>query len=147
MPRAGAAATDPASDLDSADLELIRILLNEPTAFTLVDPRIGVSSLRDAPLRAILQTCYDLQADGQAPSYENVMVRLDDPAIRSLVAGLAGPSAVSTLDPARYSERVRPAPWQERLEQMLIVLDERERTGSTHRIEESIRRDRSQRRP
>ena len=135
---AGAAAAIRASDLDSADLEFIRILLNEPTAFTRLIPRIGVSTLRDAPLRAILQTCYDLQADGQAPSYENVMVRLDDPAIRSLVAGLAGPSAVSTLDPARYSERVRPAPWQERLEQMLIVLDERERTARRIELKKAL---------
>ena len=80
-----------ASDLDPTDLEFIRILLNEPTAFTRLIPRIGVSTLRDAPLRAILQACYDLQADGQSPSYENVMVRLDDPAIRGLVAGLARP--------------------------------------------------------
>ncbi len=29
---------------------------------------------------------------GQTPSYENLMVRLDDPAIRSLVVGLAGPN-------------------------------------------------------
>jgi DNA primase len=123
------AAAIRASDLDPTDLEFIRILLNEPTAFTRLIPRIGVSTLRDAPLRAILQSCYDLQADGQSPTYENVMVRLDDPAIRSLVAGLAGASAVSTLDPAPYSERVRPAPWQERLERMLIVLDERERTA------------------
>jgi DNA primase len=118
-----------ASDLDPIDLEFIRILLNESTAFTRLIPRIGVSTLRDAPLRAILQTCYDLQADGQSPTYENVMVQLVDPAVRSLVAGLAGPSAVNTLDPGRYSDRVRPAPWQERLERMLIVLDERERTA------------------
>lgn len=127
-----------ASDLDPTDLEFIRILLNEPTAFIRLIPRIGVSTLRDAPLRAILQTCYDLQADGQSPSYENVMVRLDDPAIRSLVAGLAGPSAVSTLDPARYSERVRPASWQERLEQMLIVLDERERTARRIELKKAL---------
>ena len=127
-----------ASDLDPTDLEFIRILLNEPTAVTRLIPRIGVSTLRDAPLRVILQTCYDLQADGQSPTYENVMVRLDDSAIRSLVAGLAVPSAVSTLDPARFSERVRPAPWQERLEQMLIVLDERERTARRIELKKAL---------
>ena len=66
------------------------------------------------------------------------MVRLDEPAVRSLVAGLAGPSAVSTLDPARYSERVRPASWQERLEQMLIVLDERERTARRIELKKAL---------
>ena len=55
-----------------------------------------------------------------------------------LVAGLAVPSAVSTLDPARFSERVRPAPWQERLEQMLIVLDERERTARRIELKKAL---------
>jgi DNA primase len=115
------------TELDPIDLEFIRIILNEPTAVARLFPRIGVSTLRDAPLQAILQACYDLQAEGLIPSYEALMVRIDDPAIRSLVAGLIAPSAVSTLDPSPFSDRVRPAPWQKRLENMLVVLDERER--------------------
>jgi len=115
------------SDLDPIDVELIRIILNEPSAIARFIPRIGVATLRDAPLQAILQACYELQSENLPPSYENLMIRIDDAAIRSLVAGLIAPSAVSTLDPAPFSERVRPAPWQQRLENMLIVLDERER--------------------
>jgi DNA primase len=114
------------SELDRTDLELIQIVLSEPTALTDLIPRVAVSSLRDASLRTILQTCYDLQSEGQPPSSENLMVRLDDPAIRELVAGLIAPTALSTPDPGRFSERVRPAPWKERLERMLIVLEERE---------------------
>jgi DNA primase len=138
----GATATSPApirqGDLDRTDLELIQIVLSEPTALTSLIERFAVSTLRDAPLRTILQACYDLQGEGQSPSYENLMVRLDDPAIRELVAGLIAPSALSTPDPGRFSDRVRPAPWKERLEKMLIVLDERERQARLRNLKRSL---------
>jgi DNA primase len=123
------AATGPIrqDELDPIDVEFIRIILNEPSAIARLFPRIGVSTLRDAPLRAILQACYDLQGEGVVPNSESLMVRIEDSAIRGLVAGLIAPSAVNTLDPAPFSDRVRPAPWQERLENMLTLLDERER--------------------
>jgi DNA primase len=123
------------SELDRTDLELIRIVLGEPTALNVLNPRVAVSSLKDASLQTILQACYDLQSEGKSPSYENLMLRLDDPAIRGLVTDLIAPTALSTPDPglgrftvgARvHPQRVEPAPWKERLENMLIVLEERE---------------------
>jgi DNA primase len=132
---AGVVGADPASmavpirpaDLDRTDLELIRILLNEPSAVAWLLPRVSVSTLRDAPLRAILQACYDLQAEGQSPGYEDLMIRLEDPAVRALAIDLATSPALSLPDLAPLSEGVRPAPWADRLEPMLIVLAERER--------------------
>jgi DNA primase len=114
-------------DLDRTDLELVRVVLNEPTAINWVLPRVAASTLRDAPLQTILQACYDLQGEGQAASYDNLMIRLEDPAVRALAAGLIESSALSTPDPAPMSERARPAPWQDRLEKMLDVLAKRER--------------------
>ncbi len=76
------------SELDPDDVELIRIILNEPIAVTRLIPRIGVSTLRDEPLRAILQACYDLQSEGQTPSYEQLMIRIDDRAVRGLIVDL-----------------------------------------------------------
>jgi DNA primase len=115
------------SELDPHDLELIRIILNEPAAITRLIPRIGVSTLRDAPLRAILQACYDLQSEGQTAGYEKLMVRIEDPAIRHLIIDLTSETAVYTPVAAPLPAGVVPAPWQERLENMLIVLDKRER--------------------
>jgi DNA primase len=123
---ASAPATFSQSELDPVDLELIRIILNEPAAVPQLMPRIGTMTLRDAPLQAILRAICDLQRDDLPATYENIMVRIDDPAIRSLLTGLIAPSAVNTLDPAPFSDRVRPASWQARLEKMLIVLAERE---------------------
>jgi DNA primase len=121
------------SELDRTDLELVQIVLGEPTALTELIPRVAIASLKDASLRAILQACYDLQSEGKSPSYENLMVRLDDPAIRELVTGLITPTALRTPDPGRitvggriHPQPVGPAPWKERLESMLIVLEERE---------------------
>jgi len=124
------------SELDRNDLELIQIVLSEPTALNVLIPRVEVSSLKDASLQTILQACYDLQSEGQSPSYENLMVRLDDPAIRELVVGLIVPTALSTPDPGRFTDRVRPAPWKDRLENMLIVLDERERQARLRHLKQ-----------
>jgi DNA primase len=101
--------------------------LNEPAAITRLIPRIGVSTLRDAPLRAILQACYELEAEGQTAGYEKLMVRIEDPAIRHLIIDLTSETAVYTPVAAPLPESIRPAPWQERLENMLAVLDKRER--------------------
>ena len=114
-------------ELDPDDLEFIRIIVNEPAAIARLIPRIGVSTLRDAPLRAILQACYDLQSEGQTAGYEKLMVRIEDPAIRHLIIDLTSETAVYTPVAQPLPESIRPAPWQERLENMLIVLDERER--------------------
>ncbi len=121
--------------------------MNEPSAVAWLLPRVSVSTLRDAPLRAILQACYDLQAEGQSPGYENLMVRLDDPAVRALATDLIASSALSMPDLAPLSEGVRPAPWTERLEPMLIVLAERERTSPAQGSGTSPRSNRSTVRP
>lgn len=115
------------SDLDPTDVEFIRIILNEPSAISTLIPRVGVSTMRDAPLRAILQACYDLQSEGQTPNYEKLMIRVDDRAVRGLIVDLISQTALGTPDASPLPESVRPAPWQERLENMLSVLEERER--------------------
>ncbi len=110
------------SDLDPLDRELIEIVLNEPGAVSTLVTRVTASSLRDAPLRDILQACYDLHAEGQGASVSAVMDRLDDPQARALAAGLVLP-----IDPVPLPEEVRPAPWQDRLKGVLASLTERQR--------------------
>jgi DNA primase len=129
-PPAGAgapAASFQQGDLDPTDLELIRIVLNEPASVRGLIHRIAVSTLQDAPLQEILQACYDLQSEGREPSYENVMLRIDNPAIRRLATDLVSQHALNTPDPAPLPARARAAPWPERLERVLFALDERER--------------------
>jgi DNA primase len=102
-------------------------VLHEPEAVAWLGGRVPAGALRDVPLRAILQACYDLQAQGQTPGYENLMVRLDDPAVRALATDLIASPALSSPELDPLSVGVRPAPWQARLERLLLVLQQRQR--------------------
>jgi len=125
-------------DLDRTDIELIRVALNEPAAVSWLATRLAASTLKDAPLRAILQACYELQNEGQPPSYERIMTRLEDPALRSLAAGLIVNSALSAPEPAPLPDGVNPAAWQVRLEEMLVVLAERERQARQRELKKAL---------
>ncbi len=96
------------SELDRTDLELIQIVLSEPETITWLMPRAGgLAALQDAPLRDNPSGCATtFKTKGKSPSYENLMVRLDDPAVRSLAASLIAESALSTPDPGRFPDSV-----------------------------------------
>jgi DNA primase len=120
----GSAAIAPIrlADLDPIDRELVQIVLNEPGAISQLVSRVVVSSLRDAPLRAILQACYDLYGEGEPPLCEAVLLRLEDPQVRALAAALT-----LSMDSAPLPEEVHPASWDERLKGVLATVAERER--------------------
>ena len=82
------------ADLDVTDRQLIEVLLNNPDVVGRLIARVAVSSVRDAPLRMILQVCYDLYGEGHTPTFERVSLRLDDPRVRALAAGLLLPLEV-----------------------------------------------------
>jgi len=119
----GAAASPPIriADLDPIDRELIQVVLNEPSVVVRLISRVTADSLRDAPLRAILQAGYDLHGEGVPPTFERIALRLEDN-VRTLAAGLLLP-----LDPAPLADDVRPAPWEERLAGVLAKFAERAR--------------------
>jgi DNA primase len=110
-------------DLDPTDRELLQIVLNEPSIVGRLISRVAVASIRDAPLRTILQACYDVYGEGQSPSFERIVLRLDDPETRALAAGLLLPIEVGPLQ----ADTSPPAPWQDRLRGTLAALAERER--------------------
>jgi len=121
------------ADLDPIDRELIQIALNEPSVVGRLISRVAVASLRDAPLRAILQACYDLHGEGESPMSERVMLRLDEPGVKSLAAGLLLP-----IDPAPLPESVRPASWEDRLTGVLTKLAERDRQNRVRDLKEAL---------
>ena len=108
------------ADLDVTDRQLIEILLNDPTVVGRLIARVAVSSIRDDSLREILQVCYDLYGEGVTPTFERVFLRLDDPRVRALAAGLLLP-----IDPAPLPESIHPAPLEDRLAGVLAKLAER----------------------
>lgn len=109
------------ADLDPIGRELLEIVLNQPNVVGQLISRVAVASIRDAPLRAILQACYDLHAEGLTPTFDRVALRLDDAATRALAAGLLLPR-----DPAPLPDYAQPAPWEDCLAGVLGRLAQRD---------------------
>jgi DNA primase len=110
------------SSLDPIDLELIRILLNEPAVAERLVTLVTVVSLRDEPLRAILQAAFDVLIEGGVPTFDLIVARLEDSAVHELAAGLLAP-----LEAAPIKSGFDLAPIEVRLEKCLAALAERER--------------------
>lgn len=111
------------SALDPTERELIQIVLNEPASVARVITRVAVAALHDAPLRTVLQTCYDLHGEGQPATFERVAIRLADPGVRALAACLLSP-----IDAGPRSDAMSPeGPWELRLDGVLARLAERDR--------------------
>ncbi len=130
------------SDLDPIDRELVQIVLNEPCVVERLITRVTVASLSDAPLRAILQTCYDLHGEGSLPTFDRVTSRLDDPALRALAAGLLLP-----IEAAPLTEGTRQAPTEARLAGVLARFEEPRPPGQAEGRPGGPRRDRPRDRP
>jgi DNA primase len=94
------------ADLDPLDRQLVALALNEPTLAPALRRQVLVDALRDAPLRAILQAIYDLDAAGEVPLFDRVTLRLDDPGLRALAAGLLLPIDPQPMSPTK----VQPPP-------------------------------------
>ena len=107
------------ADLDLLDREVARIALNDPDAVAILARHVASDELRDAPLRAILQACYDLLAEGDRPEFTGVSPRLTDRE-RGLAAGLLLPE-----DPLALNQGTAPAPWLDRLAGILPRLEQR----------------------
>lgn len=141
-PSAGPAPADdrPApiavSSLDPVDLELLRVLLNEPSVASRLITRVGPASLRDAPLRAILQASYDVYGEGLTPSFDRIAARIEDPAVRDLASGLLLPIERAPLSPGAGSEL---PPTEIRLAMALKALADRERKERIHDLTAALR--------
>jgi DNA primase len=121
------------SDLDPIDRELVQIVLNEPSVVGRLITRVTVASLCDAPLRAILQACYDLHGEGSLPTFDRVTSRLDEPALRALAAGLLLP-----IEAAPLTEGTQQAPIEARLAGVLARYDERDRKARLRDVQAAL---------
>lgn len=115
--------------LDPIDREIVQMALDYPESVAGLISRVTVESLRDPATRAILQACYDLYAEGVEPAFEAVIVRLEQPEVRSLAADL-----VSPIDPVPMPDRVRPAAPEDRLAGVLARYSERLRQERIHEV-------------
>ena len=112
-------------ELDPLDRELVEIILHQPEVVGRLITIVAVGSLRDAPLRAILQACYDLHGEGVVPAFSEVASRLDDPALRTLLATLVTPINDRPMSEKYRIGRYLPPPWLDRLGELLPRLLDR----------------------
>jgi DNA primase len=121
------------SELDPTDRGLVEIVLNDPSVVGDLVDQVAVSSLNDASLRAILQACYDLHAEGELPTLTRVALRLDDPAVKDLALNLN-----ASIEPAPLPEKARPAPVEHRLAGVLAALAERARRARLRELKAEL---------
>jgi DNA primase len=118
------------SELDPLDRQLVEIALSTPEVVSDLITIVDAGSLRDAPLRTILQTSYDLHGEGRTPNFENISLRLEDSATRALAAGLLLP-----IDPQPLNQGTAPAPTEARLAGLLARYVERRRREQIRDLE------------
>ena len=112
------------ADLDPIDRELVKIVLSEPKVIPRLITRVAAGSLRDAPLRQILEACYDLHGEGTIPTFDRITARLDDGGLRALAAGLLH---VGDDPNSKVLDQLQEVPIDERLIKVLSRFDDRER--------------------
>jgi DNA primase len=122
------------SELDPVDRELVRIALNDPSALEQLREQAPVPLLREGPLRKILQVIFELHGEGEIPTFDRVMLRLEDAAVKTLVIDLNSP-----IDPQPDSEGVRPASWDVRLANVLVQFSDRQRQDRLRSLEGALK--------
>jgi DNA primase len=97
---AGNAAPDASNDsamIDEAELslpmdawqrELLELLIARPECIESVRGRIAADRLAAAPCRRIFETCCRLADEGISPTFDRLMLELDEPALKSLLVDL-----------------------------------------------------------
>lgn len=136
--QAGAAERDPAPppppsrpvDLDPIERELVRLVLNDPRLVETLVRRVAAGSIKDQALRTVLETCYELHAEGVPPTFDRVALRIDDPRVRALAAGLLLP-----IDPAPLPDGPSEPTLEARLLGTLALLARREHAERLREIQ------------
>jgi DNA primase len=74
------------TDLDPWDSELLELILRRPECIAQIATEITLEDLQSPPSRAIYSTCLRLAESGATPDFDRLMIALEDPDLRSLLA-------------------------------------------------------------
>jgi DNA primase len=122
------------SELDPLDRALVELLLQDPTIVDRLVTQVDLSSVADAPLRAILQACFDLHSEGELPALDRVALRLEDPDVKALALNLN-----ASIEQAPLPEGMQPAPVEDRLAGVLARLAERARQARIRELKAALK--------
>ena len=70
---------------DLLECELLQLLFTSPDMIDAVRREIGTDDFRNEVLRELLTVCFDLSDDGQLPSFDKVLSRLECPDLKGLI--------------------------------------------------------------
>ncbi|MGE3316155.1 MAG: DNA primase, partial [Planctomycetaceae bacterium] len=117
---------------DLLEMQLLEILLASPQFVSEIRLEISAEEFRNANLRQLLQSCYDLAEAGIEPAFDRLLARFDEePALKSLAvmideqARLKGIGALLRVDsglngptrhPAFLTEAIEKLKWRRRQE-------------------------------
>ena len=114
-----------ASDLDPLDVELIRIIVNEPKLTATAAAKIDVSDLRDTTNRVILEAAYAVVAQNRHATLSEIQAGIASEALRRFVSELIYYSATS---------------WESRLDGVFAGYEERRRKDRIRQLENDLRK-------
>ena len=70
---------------DLLECELLQLLFTSPDIVDAVRREIGTDDFKNEVLQELLTVCFDLSDDGQLPSFDKVLTRLECPDLKGLI--------------------------------------------------------------
>lgn len=78
----------PAGKIDPSEWELLEILIRHPECLDVARAEVAPSQLRCQPCREIYEACCRLSDSGTEPTFDRLMLELDDPGIKNFLVEL-----------------------------------------------------------
>jgi len=115
--------------LDAAARECLEILVYRPECIAIVRERLGPEAIGSAAGRAVYETMCRLSDAGKSPTFERLLLDLDDPGLKSLLVELDEQGQAKRFDDP-----------EDRLQKLIEVLQKRE-AEKLHRARTSALRE------
>lgn len=82
------AVSQPRAAIDPWERELLELLIARPECLALARSRVKAERFNAGPCRLIFETCCRLDDEGVVPSFDRLMLRFDEPAMKNLLVEL-----------------------------------------------------------
>ncbi len=87
-PPADESVAKPPAEIEPWERELLELLVARPECLALARSRVRAEQFNAGPCRLIFETCCRLDDEGVVPSFDRLMLRFDEPAMKNLLVEL-----------------------------------------------------------
>lgn len=87
-PPADESVAKPPAEIEPWERELLELLIARPECLALARSRVSAEQFNAGPCRLIFETCCRLDDEGVVPSFDRLMLRFDEPAMKNLLVEL-----------------------------------------------------------